>query len=78
MSLKLGPLPNGKVSNLKLTLSGEDADALHDYAAIHAEQYGKPTAPSELAALMVRQFLKKDAAFQRARKQRYKASNGKE
>jgi hypothetical protein len=78
MSLKIGPISARKGARLTIELTPDDAELLDDYSAIHAEIFGAQTPQSELARAMMRQFLKSDAAFQRARKLRRQQPSAKE
>lgn len=78
MSLKLGPLPDRNPVKLAISLTPEVHEALSDYAALHAKSYGKEAPLPDLAALMIEEFLNRDAAFKRARKSLGKESSSKE
>jgi hypothetical protein len=78
MSLKLGPLPDRNPMKVAIVLSPEVYNALGDYAALHAKSYGKEAPLPDLAALMIEEFLKTDAAFKRARKAFEKQPSSKE
>ncbi len=68
MSLKIGAIPERKAVRITLSLPPDVREALADYAAIHAKEFGRRTPIGELAALMIERFLNSDAAFRRARK----------
>ncbi|MGE0181676.1 MAG: DUF2274 domain-containing protein [Parvularculaceae bacterium] len=68
MSLKIGPVADRSPVKLAVLLQPETHDALADYAAIHAREFGREIARADLAALMIERFLASDAAFRRARK----------
>ena len=68
MSLKLGPLPDRNPVKLAISLAPEVHEALCDYAALHAKSYGREAPLADFAALMIEEFLNRDAAFKRARK----------
>ena len=78
MSLKIGAIPERKQVKISASLPPDVADALYDYAEIHAREFGRKTPISELAALMIERFLDSDAAFKRARKSLRMPDSGKE
>jgi hypothetical protein len=78
MSLKLGPLPDRNPVKLAISLAPDVHEALGDYAALHAKSYGKEAPLADLAALMIEEFLNRDAVFKRARKALGKNGNSKE
>ncbi len=63
MSLKLGPIPDRTPVKLSLSLAPDVHEALVDYAAIHAREYGNDVKPGEVAGLMIERFLESDGAF---------------
>ncbi|MEZ5897231.1 MAG: DUF2274 domain-containing protein [Parvularculaceae bacterium] len=78
MSLKIGAIPERKPVKISASLPPDVADALNDYAEIHAREFGRKTPIGELAALMIERFLNSDTAFKRARKSLRKPDSGKE
>lgn len=67
-TLKLGPIPDRTPVKLSLSLAPDIHDALADYAALHAKEFGRTAPLAVLASLMIEQFLEGDANFKRARK----------
>ncbi|MGE0183972.1 MAG: DUF2274 domain-containing protein [Parvularculaceae bacterium] len=67
MTLKIGAIVERKPAKITLSLPPDVHEALSDYAVIHAREFGTKAPISELAALMIEQFLNSDAAFKRAR-----------
>lgn len=68
MTLKIGAIPERKAVRITLSLPPDLHQALADYAAIHAAEFGRKTPVNDLAILMIERFLNSDAAFRRARK----------
>jgi hypothetical protein len=68
MSLKNGPVLERAPVKLSIMLAPDVHDALADYALIHAAEFGREIALTDLASLMIARFLKSDAGFRRARK----------
>ncbi|MGE0180744.1 MAG: DUF2274 domain-containing protein [Parvularculaceae bacterium] len=68
MTLKIGAIPERKAVRITLSLPPDVHEALADYAAIHAAEFGRKAQVNELAVLMIERFLDSDAAFRRARK----------
>ena len=67
-TLRLGPIPDRTPVKVRLSLAPDVHDALADYAALHAKEFGRAAPVAVLASLMIEQFLEGDANFKRARK----------
>lgn len=77
MSLKIGPVIERAPLKLGVSLAPDVHDALADYALLHAQEFGRDIALTELAALMIERFLQSDAGFRRARKTLTSSSSSK-
>ncbi len=77
MSLKIGPVANRAPLKITIALAPGIHDALADYARLHAREFGREVALTELAALMIERFLQSDAGFRRARKNLTSSSSSK-
>ncbi|WP_375207662.1 DUF2274 domain-containing protein [Hyphococcus sp.] len=78
MSLKIGAIPDRTPVKVTASLPPDVYEALQDYAAIHAREFGQEASPGDLAALMIERFLSSDAAFRRARKSLHQSSSKEE
>lgn len=78
MSLKIGALPDRTPVKVTASLPPDVHEALQDYVAIHAREFGQEASAGDLAALMIEHFLNADAAFKRARKTLRQSSSKKE
>ena len=78
MSLKIGAIPDRTPVKVTASLPPEVHEALQDYAAIHACEFGQEAPVGDLAALMIERFLNSDIAFKRARKSLRQSNSNKE
>ncbi len=67
--LKLPRLPDRTPVKLTIQIFPELAQALQDYAAVYAVQYGKAEEVAALIPHMLASFIESDRGFQAARKQ---------
>jgi hypothetical protein len=72
--IRLGKLPDRNPVKLTFLAPPDLHEALIDYAALYAEEYGKKEPVTELVPAMLATFLNGDRAFVKARSR--KSANG--
>ena len=67
--LKIAKLPDRTPLKLTISVTAEQSQALHDYAALYQAAYGEAASVAELVPFMLDSFLKSDPAFAKARRE---------